>query len=118
MTWQWRPEIGAPKAQRLLPAHARSTGPDAGRGRHAPDHQQLGVLFPVTADHHTARAKIQRISRQTILSSTGSANHQRISLAGKPAGQQHDRVSGRQGLYSVPFRAIFKALAVPEDVRS
>jgi hypothetical protein len=43
----------------------------------------------------TARLNNQRISRQTILSSTWSASHHRTSIAGERAGQRHDRVSGR-----------------------
>ena len=43
----------------------------------------------------TARLNNQRISRQTILSSTWPANHHRTSRAGKQAGQRYDRVSGR-----------------------
>jgi putative transposase len=42
-----------------------------------------------------ARLKNQRISRQTILSSTWLANHHRTSRAGKRPGQRRDRVSGR-----------------------
>jgi DDE domain len=43
----------------------------------------------------TARLNNQRISRQAILSSTWSANHHHASIAGKQAGQRHDRVSER-----------------------
>jgi len=53
-------------------------------------------LSPSPRTIRTARLNSQRISRQTILSSTtGSANHRRASHVGEQAGQRHDRVSGR-----------------------
>jgi len=53
----------------------------------------------------TARLNSQRISRQTILSSTGSANHRRASHVGEQAAHRHDRVFGRHSMQGGPHRS-------------
>jgi hypothetical protein len=58
-----------------------------------PEHQQLSALRPVAADHQDSQAD-QRMSRQTILSSTRSANHHHASLADETSRSRRDRVFG------------------------
>jgi hypothetical protein len=74
---------------RIRPAFRRSTAFSC----RSTSNSASFALFP--RNPSTPRPNYQRISMQTILSSTRSANHHSTSLAAKRAGQQHDRVPGR-----------------------
>ena len=78
----------SPGSYRIRPAFRRST---AFSCRSTSNSAFFSLSSWIT---RIARLNNQRISRQAILSSTWSANHHCTSLAGKTAGQRHDRVSG------------------------
>ena len=60
-----------------------------------PEYQQLSVLRQAVRDTRTAKPSIRRTSRQTILSSIRSANHDLVESAGDSAGQPLNRVFER-----------------------
>jgi hypothetical protein len=79
----------SPESYRIRPAFRRSTAFSCRST------SSSAFFSPSPRTTRAAKLNNQRISRQTILSSTWPANHHRFSRAGKTAGQRHDRVFER-----------------------
>jgi hypothetical protein len=63
-----------------------------------PEHQQLGVLRPVPADHHGSQAEQPAHQRADDLEQHQVSQPSPPVTPEKQAGQRHDRVSGRHRL--------------------